>query len=548
MHPFLVLWTLAGCAKLFPGRVADGVAQLTVRDLGGLLVALNNDTSCGFSSASVVDHPVVSGELGEEGTATWTVEGCTIDLGPEPVVLHTNCNDVTTEASGSVTVTARKVVTGHVTGDPATPVIPTRPDAASFYVEEASFTDFRVTKSNSDNSMRILQGSLSAVITPRLAADDTNAACSITTPNVEFEDIRLGPSRVEVFSGNKQFEVEVGSATLSATNGVVGEHVNRVEGTVEVWKHTEQVSLSGPSDGLDPDYDPATFEASYACTDGLALPVSYECPLEPKLVESVARLIVKDLALITKTVDLDTRCGFGNFMAQVSEFLDLSTVIDLVFGEPQTIAIPAEACSVGGDMFPIFEDCLGTEYLLDGVATFTGTKTVTGELALDDTPLHPQDRRSAFIEIEQVVLSEVTPYELPPEADDFEPHLTLHDGRLAGSYFPVTGEAADAPGAYFIVIPVGEFRGVRLFDSDVTLHSGAMSFPMHVDDSDLYAFTGGFLDEVNWLYGTLTVDGTTWEIGAQSQPIALDPEYDQAQFDLSYECIENLEEVVPVDP
>jgi hypothetical protein len=293
--------------------------------------------------------------------------------------------------------------------------------------------------------------------------------------------------------------------------------------------------------------EPVSFAESYACLDGLALPVSYECPLEPKLVENVARLIVKDLALVTKTVDLDTRCGFGNFMAQVSEFLDLSTIIDLVFGEPQTISIPADTCSVGGEMFPIFDDCLGTQYFLDGAATFTGAKTVTGELALDDTPLHPQDRQSAFIEIEEVVLSEVTPYELPPEASLYEPSLTLHNGRMAGTYFPVTGEAEDAPGAYFIVIPVGEFRGVRLFNSDVTLHNGAMSFPMHVDDSDLYAFTGGYLDDANWLYGTLTVDGTVWEVGAQAQPIALDPEYDQAQFDLSYECIENLKEVVPVN-
>jgi hypothetical protein len=73
-----------------------------------------------------------------------------------------------------------------------------------------------------------------------------------------------------------------------------------------------------------------------------------------------------------------------------------------------------------------------------------------------------------------------------------------------------------------------------------------MSFPMHVDDSELYAFTGAFLDDANWLYGSLTIDGTPWEIGSAQTPRALDPDFDLHRFELSYECIDNLEEVVPV--
>jgi hypothetical protein len=342
--------------------------------------------------------------------------------------------------------------------------------------------------------------------------------------------------------------VDVAGASLDATNGVVGDHENRLEGTIQVWNHEATISLSGTTDGLDPDYDPEYFEQSYACAPGLALPERHECPLEPMLVENVARLIVKDIALITKTVDLDSRCGFDNLGAAVDDLLDLGSAIDLLFGDPQTVRIEADSCRVGGELFPIFEDCLGTQYFLDGTATVTGTKTVTGVLDIfDDDPLHPEDRQSGVVQIELAVLSEVTPLERPAEAEAYEPHLTLHNGLLGGTYYPVTGEAADSPGAYFIVIPVGEWSGVRLYDSDVTLHNGAMSFPMHVDDSDLYAFTGGYLDDANWLYGTVTVDGTVWEVGGADQPIPLDPDYDQEQFDLSYECIENLKEVVPVN-
>src|SRR5688500_6443820 len=81
----LVPLLLGGCARMAPGQVAEGVAQLTVRELGGLLAALNDDASCGFASPAVNDNPATSGALGEEGTATWTVEDCTVDLGPEPV-------------------------------------------------------------------------------------------------------------------------------------------------------------------------------------------------------------------------------------------------------------------------------------------------------------------------------------------------------------------------------------------------------------------------------------------------------------------------------
>jgi hypothetical protein len=64
MPTLLVPLLLAGCARLAPGRVAEGVAQLTVRDLGGLLIALNDDAACGFASPAVDDHPVVSSALG----------------------------------------------------------------------------------------------------------------------------------------------------------------------------------------------------------------------------------------------------------------------------------------------------------------------------------------------------------------------------------------------------------------------------------------------------------------------------------------------------
>ncbi|MEZ4240768.1 MAG: hypothetical protein R3F59_32365 [Myxococcota bacterium] len=537
---------LTGCARMVPGQVADGVARLAIRHVGAGMVLVNDDDVCGFASPDVAAHPVVDGAIGEVGTATWTVTGCTLDLGPSPVVIDEDRNGDTTSASGAVTVTVRKIVTGQVTGDPDTPVVPLSRDAARFVVDRAAFRDFSVSKSSSDNALRLYDGELRGGFSPLLAADAEVGACSVSTPNATFTDITLGPARAEVTSGKRQFDVDIADLRLDATNGVVGDEVNAVRGEVTVWHHTEAIDRAGERDGLDPDYDPDRFFDSYACDDALARPVTYACDPEPALVENVARLVVKDLGLVIKTVDLDETCGFGNFDAAIADLLNLGTAIDLLLGTPQTVVLEADACRLGGDLFPIYSDCVGTDYFLDGTVAVTGTKTVTGKLALDADPLRPQDRQSALVVIDRADVSELTPYELQPDGT-VAPSLTLHGGVIGGTYHPVTGEAADAPGDYFIVIPVGEFEHVRLFDADVTLNNGAMGFPMHLDDSDLYAFTGAYLDDANWLYGTITVDGRVWEIGAGSAPVALDPDYDQAAFDLSYECIDNLAGVVPVN-
>lgn len=542
----MLLPLLGGCARMFPGKVADGVASLTVRDLGGVLMAVDDDTTCGFASRRVDGNPEVTGALGATGTATWTAQDCVIDLGPELVELSTDCNGVTTSASGQVTVSARKVVTGRYTGDPATPVIPETPDAATFFIDDATFADFEVTQSNSGDHMRVLDGSLQATVVPQLATDAETGACSVFTPRVSFHDIQWRPSTVEVTSGERVFDVPVGGGSLDATNGAVGDQENSVAGTLTVWNHEHDVALSGLEGGLDPDYDPAVFESSYTCDEALAQPVRFTCPLDPILAEGAARLIAKNFALVTMKTDADTRCGFGNMMEQITALIDLGAISSLFTGSETTLDFNADHCDLGGDLDPIITDCLGTQYFLDGTATVTGTKSVTGKVVLSVNPLQPQDPTSAVLDLPEMTLDEARTLELRPDATDYQPYLTMHDGALSGTFHPITGEAADTPGAYFIVVPVGGLADVSLHNSDVTLHEGAMQFPMHVDDSSLYAFTGGYLDDQNWLYGTVTIDGTTWPIGSADAPIPLDPEYDQATFDATYECTDNLKEVVPV--
>lgn len=805
---FGLTMAVSGCAQMFPGKVADGVARLTIRDVGGVLLAANRDEACGFASAQVQAHPVIRGAVGETGTATWTVEGCTIDLGSEPVELSTNCDGVSTMASGKLTVTARKVVQGRVSGDPEAPVIPVQSDAAQFFIDHATFENFNVTKSNSDSHMMIFDGSLKAVVSPRLAADVETGVCSVMTPHIAFTDITWGPSRVEVTSGGKTFEVPIKGGVLDAFNGTHSGFENHLQGNIMVWNSDQSIFLSGAGEGLDPEHDAAAFEQSYTCNDDLTDPVRFYCDLEdafgdgasklivrdfaglakaaaadtacgfespavlshfqtdgpvgyaggtvtytveacpiefkepvavatdchgvttfvqgkavvtgtkvvtgwltgsdetpvvpdstlpatltlradvtdfvvktsdsdawltlqdgrlagalsprtlldtesgacaissphalledvtfqhgqveltsgarvfafrldgvdllavngmvgdlenhlegtlvvdgvdvavplegaapildpdydaadfvdsyactdnavvptfegdcdltPSLAEGAARLIIKNYGLIAKTIDLDDDCGFENLMGQIGELVSFDVLGGLFTGDLQTLSFDAEGCTVGGTPHFVVEDCVGADYYLDGYATGTGTKTVTGRVVLDDDPLQPRDRRSAEVNFSHIALEDVTALELAPFAGEWEPFLTLHNGTLSGTSLPVTGEAEDDHGAFFIKIPVSEFRDIRLRGSDVTLQNGDMTFKLSVDNSSLYAFNGSYLHDSNWLHGQITVNGTSYDIGSAALPIALDPDFAQSAFDASYECIDNLRGLVPV--
>lgn len=560
LSSLLFLWLAAlvpllgtGCARMVPQRVAEGVAALTVRQTGAVLQAIEADTTCGFSSPAVLAAVELSGGPGADGpgadapgatgSATWVVEDCTLDFGDEPVAISTDCNGVSTWVRGAVDVRARKTVSGRLTGDPETPVIPETPDAVTFVIEEATLHDFGVSADGSTDAMRTVAGTFSATVAPQMAAGAETGACSEVTPHVAFE-IDWAPATVVITSGSRTFDVTVQGGHLEATNGRVGEHENRVVGALTIWNGARTIALEGAR-GLDPAYDPATFEASYTCSDTLAKPVHSRCDLEPVLAENTARLIIKTFGMLVKTTDLDTGCGFGNLDTQAEELLTLDSLGALIFDTSRTLTFPTSSCPLGGDRFPIYEDCVGTGYFLDGTATLTGTQTVTGEVVISWPPLQPQVPDQAVVRFTHIGLDEVSVLEERAMSLEPEPYLTLHDGALTGVYHSVTGESASEPGAYFIRTPVGEFEEIRLSDSDVTLHNGAMAFPMHVDDAELYALNGSFGGASNWLFGRITIDGTTWTLGETGRPLVLDPAFDQAAFDATYVCTEDLLETVP---
>ena len=56
-----------GCQleQLFPGRVADGVARMTVRNIGNVVSLITEDATCGFASPAAGSRQT-AGQLGEK--------------------------------------------------------------------------------------------------------------------------------------------------------------------------------------------------------------------------------------------------------------------------------------------------------------------------------------------------------------------------------------------------------------------------------------------------------------------------------------------------
>jgi hypothetical protein len=523
--------------------LSHGMARLTVRTVGGILKALNADTRCGFASAPVLGRTATTGLVGYPGgQCVWTVNQCNIDL-PEPTVLGVDCHGNETIASGLLSVSATKRVTGYVTGDPDSPCVPTSRDPVSFELD-AFMQNWHVEASNSTKSLFVQSGRLSATVAPRLALDTTSGACSVATPNTRFEDVRWTQGDVQLRAGSMRLGGTIQTSALSAVNGHFEDRANFLAGSLTL--DGEAFEIPQEDSALDPEYDPWRFDQGYACIENMRVPASEsECTFTAALAQNMARLVIKNFGMVVKGVDLDTQCGFASLTGLIpSSIGPAERDSDLV-----TATWDLAKCGMGSlDAAGAFlaKDCLGDTVTLLGKSEVTATKTATGALALGNPPIQPQDRRSARFDMENIRLTEFAAVQTTAAAPATRaPYLLIHSGTLSGVGLPVTGEAADTPGAFFIKTPVMGMEAVRLRDAQVTLVAGAKRFHGVINDSLLNAFSGSFGVQENSLEGTLTLNGTRVTLPLSDAQRALDPAYDQDDFDSRYVCKENLLETVP---
>jgi hypothetical protein len=88
---------------------------------------------------------------------------------------------------------------------------------------------------------------------------------------------------------------------------------------------------------------------------------------------------------------------------------------------------------------------------------------------------------------------------------------------------------------------------VILRDAPITIIFEGKTFNVHVQDANIEAFNGSWVDRglTNHIAGTITVDGTPIRLTTAD---GLDPDFMQADFDARYGCTDNLRSTIPPAP
>lgn len=516
--------------RMFPDKVAAGVARLTFRNAAVLTSLISDDTTCGFSSEAVLANPKMTGAIGSVGTLTWTVEDCTLDLGALDVV-RTDCAGVETKAAGKVTVSGTREVHGLLTGDPSSPIVPSGPDAVTLQLSYAP-DGYLVRMSNRVTALTQTGGSVSFTVAPHLAKSASSGACAVATSDLTITDVRYADVDVIVESGEGDpFPAEVPSSKLSAQLGTYGDKEDHLEGEITVWDTTVKVpTKDDPYQGLDPDYDAEEFRAAYACHEDLAEPLSFECPydgfLYPQLAQGAAALTISTLGNLAKLAE--ARCF------SLPSVLASPTLTGEVGESGGSARYVVENCVIDLPSPTEFaQDCSGRTYFAEGKVTVSGTKVVSGILTGSATdPVAPVSTQPAVVTLDVELLG----FAISDDRSDKK--LWLESGRLRGTTRPKT--AIDTSlGVCALPTPVAAFEGVVLEDAVVDLHAGPSTYTLHVASSALEAQNGKSGGRENYLAGTITVEGHEYAIPVAGEPV-LDPSYEPNAFHNAFSCTPNL--------
>jgi hypothetical protein len=498
----------------FVRPLAQGAAQLTIRALGTIAELIENDTRCGFSNNAVIAGVEITGALGDRGGSAVFTIGAPCELSfSMPAEAESDCNGLTTMVRGTARVRGTKRIEGFVSGDPAQPIVPTSRDPATLALE-TTFTDFEVWTVPGDRRLTIHSGTLAGTIRPRTAIDETTGACSIATPVARLEGVGWREGALTIESEGKTFDLDVAAASLEAVNGARDGVSNDLRGTITV--DGEQVSIPiSPELGLDPDYDPNAFDASYACTPNLRVPASEEdCNMKKPLGEGAARLLVQALGAVTSVTNEDNDCGYS------ANLTDPSTVV----GEPGQMGYMeweienCELARTGRDATrPYATDCLDRRAFMAGTAVVSGVRHVEGLreeigfLSLNFDSIKPTTRESVLVNQRNILLVGFSNYELDPGENIARRAITVHQGAMTALVQPITGERADDPGRFDVPTKVVRMTSFAVTGADLTIRSEGKTFNLHVDQAMLSAFNGSYATtgEKNTIGGEITVEGQT---------------------------------------
>jgi hypothetical protein len=214
------------------GILAQNVGRLSVVGFARIVNELDDNAVCGFENMSVKEKAQLDGTIGGQGTATFAVNNCAIEFPPDTVI-DTDCLGKQSLAGGRVIVSARKTIRGRLTGDTyGDPAVPLTDTPATVEVTEMRFENFTITEDG--DSIQWLDGAMRGKLTPRIAYDEEDDACSFETDVARFENLSYESANVVVTGIAGRFETKIDNSNIQATAGKWGEVENALGGTLSL--------------------------------------------------------------------------------------------------------------------------------------------------------------------------------------------------------------------------------------------------------------------------------------------------------------------------
>jgi hypothetical protein len=517
--------------------LANGATRLLLNDVGNVMQAVVNDTTCGFASPAVLAAARVSGAVGYDGgDALYTIaEPCVIDV-PVATVLSSDCQGDQVTGLGKATVTGSMRQRGRLTGDASQPVIPTSRDAVEI-IFDISFAGWSVSGAGGQTFIAT-SGGVTGRMKPRLAKDSATGACSLPTPVVEFPELVIKPGTAGFLVNNGlSIGVAFQQGSISAQVGDKDGHENHLAGDVVVDVLDARglaVDVSGP---LDPSYDHDDALASFACTPNLVLPASDEdCSFDPVIAANAARLTIQAAGTLASMINADDACGFEDTLGVL---LFPSEVVGDT-GDLGSMSWDIADCAINHPGVDVLAtDCSGGATFVEGNASFVNVgRTVRGErnalFFLVDSVI-PRDRNAVDLDLRTVELNEFATYAIAGDSDEPDGVLVIHRGTLSAVVQPALGNRRDEPDTFDVPTPVARLSSVRL-TATASLYAQGKTFHFEVNNAELLATNGPFLGAENTLSGTMVVNSKAYDLGS----LALNPAYSATAFDDAYTCTENL--------
>lgn len=272
----------------FVRPLAEGAARLLVRATGTLAGVVNDDSTCGFATTTKLLAPdKVEGENGGDpqegrrGRIRWDIRNCGVGARNDVRRTDLNCLGEATFMGGSAIVDASRWVTGRLyNANPVSwpriwGVTPDSHEAATIELDSAKLTELGVYTlapgaAQPTEKLTLHTGQLTVRMQPLLGErKNASGTFDVPTPVARFTQIKLTNSTATLVSGGKTFSLWIPAATINALNGSFAGQSNELTGAITIG--TTEVNMERIP--LNPDFNQATFNASYSCNADLRAPI-----------------------------------------------------------------------------------------------------------------------------------------------------------------------------------------------------------------------------------------------------------------------------------